>query len=51
MSLELPPLVWSGVFWFFYDSHAGFSSSVFAVFLAPFIKWVILDYMAHGSFI
>ena len=50
MSLELPPLVRSGVFCFFWLSR-GVSSSVFAVFLAHFLKWVILDYIAHGSFI
>jgi len=51
MSLELPPLVRSGVFFVFLWLSGGLSSSVFAVFLAPFLKWVILDYIAHGSFI
>ena len=44
-----------GVLWcfLFFWLSGGLSNSVFAVFLAPFLKWVILDYIqvAHGSFI
>ena len=50
MSLELPPLVRSGVsFCFFNVSQGGLNGSFLAVFSAPFPKWVILDHIVHGS--
>ena len=51
MSLELPPLVRSGVFFVFLCFSRGLSSSVFAAFFTPFLKWVILDYIAYRPII
>ena len=50
VSLELPP-VGSGVFFCFLCPSGGLSGSFFTAFPPLFLKWVILDYMAHGSII
>jgi len=50
MSLELLPLVRSG-FVFLSPSHKGGSNSDFAVFLIPFVKWIIVDHITHCSII
>jgi len=52
MSLELPPLVSSGIFYLFFTYFSrGLSSSVFAAFFTPFLKWVILDCIGHRPII
>lgn len=48
MSLELPSLVRSGVF-FCFDVSRGQGGSSLAIFSAPFLKWVILGHIVHGS--
>jgi len=48
MSLELPPLVRSGVFFlFFLGLSGGLSRSFFAAISPHFPRWEILDYMAY----
>ena len=47
-------LRWGLVFFLFFCflcPSGGLSGSFFAAFSPPFLKWVILDYMAHGSII
>jgi len=44
----------SGKVWYFFVFlcfSRGLSSSVFAAFFTPFLKWVILDYIAHRPII
>jgi len=49
LSLELPPQVKSGVFFFlFLCLSEGLSSSFLAVFFTSIPKWGILDYIAQG---
>jgi len=49
MSLELPPLVRSGVFLFFYASFEGQGSSFFAVFFAPYSKVGNSQLLVHST--
>lgn len=41
----------SGVFFLFFISLGGAKRLFFRCVFPPFLKWVILDYMAHGSII
>ena len=45
--MELPLIVWSGVF-FLFPSLKG---QIFGVFFAPFLEDEISDYIAHGPII
>ena len=50
--IVLPLTVASSVLYLLlFCSLGSLSRSIFAVLLAPFLKWVILNYIAHGSFI
>lgn len=52
MSLELPPLIRSGVFIFIIISAPkGVEQLCFCCFLAPILKWAILDCIAHSLII
>ena len=51
MSLELPPLVRSGIFLYSLSRGRGLNISISAAVFAPLRKWVILNYIALGSII
>jgi len=51
MSLELPPLVRSGVFILFMAFRAGWEALALLCFSFSILGWGIPNYIAHGSII